>query len=159
MSIKKSLIIPALIIALFIGTPSVFAGAKNSGDAPAARDEAKEVQQNLPKLEAGEGVGLDATGNRFPSNLPKFQLEEKTEPIQAIESVFLRYIINPIFLISGGVAVIMILYAAARIITTRGEEEGLTAAKTTLTWAAAGLAVIMMAYTIVRNLSSILSII
>lgn len=94
----------------------------------------------------------------LPPNLPTFEkaFSGVKDPVQATESFFLNYIISPIFLLAAGVAVIMILYASFRIITARGEEEGITKAKTTLIWAAAGLALIMLAYTLVRNISTIL---
>lgn len=108
------------------------------------------------KTEKGQGVSIEDlmknTGGTLPSNLPKLNLSEVKDPVSWVEKFFLRYIINPIFLLSGGVAVIMILYSSFRIITARGEEEGLTAAKTTLIWAGAGLGLIMLSYTIINNL-------
>lgn len=110
-----------------------------------------------------KGITLEELGKnvdlKLPPNLPTFEKGFKgiKDPVKATESFFLNYIISPIFLLAAGVAVIMILYASFRIITARGEEEGITKAKTTLIWAAAGLALIMLAYTLVRNISTILT--
>ncbi len=106
------------------------------------------------KVKPGEGIPLSGIG--LPSNLPKFGLEGIGDPQKVTESFMLRYVINPIFIISGALAILMIIYSAGRIITARGEEDGLTAAKTTLTWAAIGLGLIMLAFTIVSNLVRII---
>lgn len=100
------------------------------------------------------GIGVGNTG--LPSNLPRLGLEGVTDPISAVETILLNYIITPIFVLAGGVAVIVIMYSAFQIITARGEEEGLSAAKTTLTWAFLGLGLVMLAYTIVSNLARII---
>lgn len=124
--------------------------------------EGSPVQPSLPasELPIGEGKNLEdtmkATEGSLPSNLPKFNLEKERNPIKAAESIFLNYVISPVFLIAGGVAVIVILYSSFQIITARGEEETLTAAKTTLTWAFLGLGLIMIAYTLISNLGGIL---
>ena len=103
---------------------------------------------------ARTGIPIGDTG--LPSNLPRLGLSGSTDPVAVTESFLLKYIIRPIFFISGGVAIIVIMYSGFQIITARGEEEGIRHAKTTLTWAFAGLALVMLAYTIVSNLASII---
>lgn len=158
---KYALIFLGLLFNFFLITPIV---AAIDSPSPAGKKEEKTVEPYTPpeekgaqiKTEAGQGVSIEdlmkKTGSQLPSNLPKLDLSEVKDPVSWVEKFFLRYIINPIFLLSGGVAVIMILYSSFRIITARGEEEGLTAAKTTLIWAGAGLGLIMLSYTIINNL-------
>ena len=109
------------------------------------------AQADNPPVKSLKGV--DAV---LPGNLPKLDVAEETDPVKLVETVLLKYVINPIFLISAGVAIIVIMYSAFRIIVARGEEEGITAAKNALIWAAAGLALVVMAYTIVNNLARII---
>lgn len=99
---------------------------------------------------------LDNSGIEVPSNLPTLGLEGVNDPVEATEGILLNFVINPIFFISGGVAVIIIMYSAFRVVTSRGEEEGLEAAKKSLTWAFIGLGLIMLSYTIVRNVTGII---
>lgn len=132
-------------------TPSAPASAKEKADTAVSPE-----QKPVSSAGKGEGVTLEQSGNKLPANLPRFNLSQKTNPIESIEYFMLRYVVNPVFLLSGGIAVLMIIYSAGRIIGARGEEEGLTAAKTTLTWAAAGLALIMVAFTLVQNLIALL---
>jgi hypothetical protein len=103
-----------------------------------------------------DGTSLRESGFIPPSNLPTFDLENENNPVAAFERILLNYIISPIFLISGGVAVIVILYSSFRLVTSRAQEDSITAAKTTLIWAFVGLALVMLAYTIVSNLASII---
>lgn len=108
-----------------------------------------------PSRPAGtSGIGVGETG--LPSNLPRLGLQGVTNPVSAVERILLNYVITPIFILAGGVAVIVIMYSAFQIITARGEEEGLSAAKTTLIWAFLGLGLVMLAYTIVSNLARII---
>lgn len=100
------------------------------------------------------GIPVDPTG--LPSNLPLLNMGNTTDPVKLSEAFLLNYIIRPIFFISGGVAIIMIMYSAFQIITARGEEEGITGAKTTLIWSFVGLGLVVLAYTIVSNLASII---
>ena len=107
--------------------------------------------------EAQTGRSLTDTEVQIPGNLPTLGLKDERDPIKATESLLVTYVINPIFLVAGGVAVIIIMYASFQIISSRGDEEaGLGAAKTTLTWALVGLGLIIASYTIVRNISSII---
>lgn len=99
-----------------------------------------------------EDLGFDASN---VENLPTLGLEGINDPVQAIDSVLLNYIINPIFILAGGAAVIVIMYSSFRLVASRGEEEGITAAKNALIWAFAGLALVLLAYTLVRNLAEI----
>jgi len=117
-----------------------------------------ELGENQPAT--GTGFSLeDAAGIsdfKRPGNLPTLGTETGKDPVVLIESVFLNYVINTIFLLAGGVSVIVIMYSAGRIIIARGEEEGLTAAKNTLIWAFLGLLLIILAYTLVRNLAAVI---
>jgi hypothetical protein len=106
--------------------------------------------------ESVPGVSLNETKAVLPDNLPTFGIENEKDPIRAFESILLNYIINPIFLLSGGVAVVVIMYSSFLIITSRAQEDSLTSAKTTLIWAFAGLALVILAYTIVSNLARII---
>ncbi|GEM_PF-6821789 len=120
---------------------------KKPSEVPAAKEEPS-------KVAPGQGIPLSGIG--LPANLPKFGLNNETDPQKFTESFMLRYVINPIFIISGALAILMIIYSAGRIITGRGEEDALTAAKTTLTWATIGLALIMLAFTLVNNIIRII---
>lgn len=142
---------------------SVLISIAHADDAPFAKNGKPDSPPVLPLLESGNGRTIEEleglAGVKLPPNLPTFKkgFQGIKDPVKATESFFLNYIISPIFLLAAGVAVIMILYASFRIITARGEEEGITKAKTTLIWAAAGLALIMLAYTLVRNISTIIT--
>ncbi len=101
------------------------------------------------------GVSLEEVKTKLPPNLPRLGINETDDPLEAIERVLLNYVITPLFSIVAGIALIMVLYSSFQLVISRGEEEGITTAKTTLIWSAAGLALTLMAYTIVRNISSI----
>ena len=105
--------------------------------------------------EAIRGFGYGSTPI-LPGNLPRLGISGEKSPVKIAETFLLKFVINPIFLLAGGVAVIIIMYSAFRIITARGEEEGITAAKNALLWAIVGLALVLMAYTIVRNVAQII---
>ncbi len=102
---------------------------------------------------------LESTGRGFdPSttpSLPTLGLENVDDPLAAVDSVLLNFVINPIFFLAGGAAVIVIMYAAFQMIKGQGDEEGLTNTKNTLIWAFAGLALVLLSYTIVSNLIEI----
>ena len=102
------------------------------------------------------GQSLEDLGAELPDNLPRAGIEDEMDAVTAVDSVLFRFVVTPIFFLAGGIAVIVILYSAARIIVARGEEEGLTAAKNALLWAFVGLLLIIFAYTLVRNLTQIL---
>lgn len=131
-------------------------------DTPVTVPQAANQQQNVSESTATsnsaprDGVSLEETGAVLPNNLPRFDIEGETDPIRAFETVLLNYVINPIFLLSGGVAVIVILYSSFLIITSRAQEDSLSSAKNTLLWAFVGLGLVMLAYTIVSNLARII---
>ncbi len=56
----------------------------------------------------------------------------------------------------GIVAVIMIVYAGARMVISAGNEEQINGAKKTITWAIIGLAVSMLAYSIVAIIENLI---
>lgn len=109
---------------------------------------------------AAQGTSLQDTLENsnvdVPDNLPTLGIEGEEDPITAVESVLVNYIINPIFLIAGGVATVVIMYSAFRVISSRGEEEGMEAAKKSLIWAFVGLGLVMLSYTIVSNMARII---
>jgi hypothetical protein len=105
-----------------------------------------------PTGDSLKDLGFDST--KAP-NLPTLGLENVNDPIKAIDSVLLNFVINPIFFLSGGVAVIVIMYAAFQLMKGQGEEEGLTNTKNTLIWAFAGLGLVLLSYAIVTNLVQI----
>lgn len=117
--------------------PSVYALDIPSGD-------------TLEDLELGEKGLTD-----LAPSLPTLGLEGVNDPIEAVDSVLLNFVINPIFFLAGGVAVIVIMYASFQLIKGQGEEEGVTNAKNTLIWAFAGLALVLLSYTLVTNLTTI----
>jgi hypothetical protein len=110
------------------------------------------VAVNNPTGDSLTDLGFKA--ETAPS-LPTLGLENVKDPIQAVDSVLLNFVINPIFFLAGGVAVIVIMYSAFQLIKGQGEEEGLTATKNTLIWAFAGLALVLLSYTLVTNLVGI----
>lgn len=133
------------------------AGASTTGTPPqpaATTTGAPAQPAPAPRAPGVSGIGVSDTG--LPSNLPRLGLQGVTNPVGAVERILLNYVITPIFILAGGVAVIVIMYSAFQIITARGEEEGLSAAKTTLIWAFLGLGLVMLAYTIVSNLARII---
>ena len=165
----------ALLIGMLVLTvqgPQVFAGdndekpATTTGGAAAppapetlepAKPGATVTPQSSVDQPSPQGVNPSETGSTpIPGNLPTFELEKITDPVNALESFLLKYVLNPIFLLSAGIAVIMIIYASFQLISGRGQEESITSAKNILTWAIAGLALIMLSYTIVRNLAAII---
>lgn len=108
-----------------------------------------------------EGVPLRETLRNsnvtLPTNLPTFNLGDETSAVKALEGILLNYVIRPIFLLAGGVAVVVIMYSAGLIITGRGQEDAITKAKTTLVWAFVGLGLVILAYTIVSNVARIIT--
>lgn len=157
-SFSKFLICLILLLSLVAGlSQSTYVFAQSAGDEQAGAEVPAQTEDagKLPR-----GVGLKETfkgvGGTLPSNLPDLDLAGTTEPVAFVESVLLKFVINPIFFIAGGVAILVVMYSAARIIFARGEEEGLTAAKNTLTWAALGLGLILLSYTIINNLAGLI---
>ena len=72
-------------------------------------------------------------------------------------SDFLLFFINLIFVFSGGIAVLMIVYGGFRYVVSGGEASGTEAGKKTLTYAVAGLAVILLAFAIVNIATRLLT--
>ena len=56
----------------------------------------------------------------------------------------------------GMVAVAFLIYGGVLMVTSAGEEEGVTKAKKIITWAAVGIVIIMLSYTIVTFVTSAL---
>jgi len=135
-------------------------GATGSTDAAADPDEAARRAAN-EAIEANDAAGdaksLRETGAVLPDNLPKIDLQGEQSPVKLVERVLLRFIIQPIFFLAGGVAIIIVMYSSFRLIAARGEEEGVTAAKKSLIWALVGLALVMLSYTIISNLAKIIA--
>ena len=50
----------------------------------------------------------------------------------------------------GGIAIIMIIIAGIRYVMSRGEEEGITKAKSTLTWTIGGLILLFLVLAIIN---------
>jgi hypothetical protein len=144
------MLLPIATIVMAQSEPNKPAPTSNSNPVPVAPPPPS--SQKKPSLSEGIPVGSEA----LPSNLPRLNMEGVKDPVQLTEGFMLKYIIRPVFFLSGGVAIIMILYSSFQIITARGEEDGLTSAKTTLTWAFVGLGLVVLAYTIVSNLASII---
>lgn len=63
---------------------------------------------------------------------------------------FLKYSINFIFALAGVVAVLFIIMAGVRFITSRGDEIQVEKAKKTLTFAIAGLVIVVFSFAIVN---------
>ncbi len=55
------------------------------------------------------------------------------------------------------VCVVMVIYGGYRLIASAGNEESVTAGKSILTWAIAGLAVVMLSYMLIFGISRILT--
>jgi hypothetical protein len=101
---------------------------------------------------------LNATQtNRDQSNtfgyLPTLDTDLDKDPVQLVETVLVNFVINPIFFISAGVAIFMIIWAAKSLLLGTVMEDEIAKAKKTLIWALAGLALITFSYTLVRNLT------
>ena len=108
------------------------------------------------KAKVGIGLDDDKIKAKLPSNLPRLGLEGKSDPVEVVDSILLNYVVTPIFFLAGGVAIIVILYSAFRLVIARGEEEGVTAAKKALIWGIVGLGLVMLAFTIVSNIARII---
>lgn len=76
-------------------------------------------------------------------------------PIQLkYEDVIIK-IINGILAITALTAIVIIVYSGIRMITSAGNEETVTAAKTTLRWAIVGLLVIVLSFALLASINKI----
>ena len=152
----KKLVTLLVLMGILIGFTMPFQQVLAGGTVvspPAAQDDQKPEGEGTTRTgQSLQDLGFDPSTVR---NLPTLGIEGEKDPVRVIDSVLLNYIVNPIFFLAGGTAVIVIMYSSFRIVVARGEEEGITAAKNALIWAFAGLALVVLSYTIVRNLIQI----
>lgn len=74
---------------------------------------------------------------------------EQYATLQCIPAVF-QLIITAALTFVGGVAVIMILYAGIRFITSRGDPKQVQGARQVMTWAIVGLVIVLVSFGIIR---------
>jgi heme A synthase len=116
-------------------------------------------QVSIP--EARAGINLTDTEFPEPDNLPTLDMDlsgdEKSEnPVQVVELFILNFIVYPIHILAGGVAIFMLVQAGMTLVLSRAEEDKLTEAKKTVIWSFVGLLLIVGSYTLVRNLVALL---
>jgi hypothetical protein len=108
----------------------------------------------------GDMLKLDSTAPYIPHPdlLPGGALENETNQtvIQEYFSdsaipTFIAYFMGLI----GGVALIALIWAGIRFITAFGEEEGITEAKRTATWAVVGFGITILSYAIVSVVNTL----
>lgn len=97
----------------------------------------------------------------YPYDLTNFDKPAGTlNNLLDIQSVpqFLVRLAKIVFILLGGVAAIVILVGAFRMVMSQGNQEGLTSAKRNITWAVIGLVVALLSYSIVAILQSFLGV-
>lgn len=77
------------------------------------------------------------------------------DPSTYIQQDFLPSITSTIIGIAGGLALLFVIIGGIQILTAYGNDERITAAKKTLTWALAGLVIAILSYSIVQIIVSI----
>jgi len=148
-SFSRSLASFLLLFALLCLSPASFAQV----DQP----DTTSTPTETPTTRSGtDGFTLEEAGTRITGNVPRLGIEGEGDPVKMVQKVLLNYVITPIFFVAGGVAVIIIIYSGFRIVIARGEEEGITVAKNSFLWALLGLGLIMVSYTLVRNLAELI---
>jgi len=116
----RSLLLAALL---------VFSSAVLSPVVSASSDAGKEACTGL------EGLGVDCNASG------KSAQEIAGQPI--------RSLINTLSIIIGGVAVVMIIYGGFKFVTSGGDADGTKSARNTIIYAAIGLAIVLLAQSIV----------
>jgi hypothetical protein len=81
-----------------------------------------------------------------PAYLPDIPGTSAEEKIQNFSGNFIVTLLQ----ISGGVAVILIIYNGFQYITSRGDDGEIDQAKTNITWIIGGLVLLMVSYVVVR---------
>ena len=71
--------------------------------------------------------------------------------------VFAEAMLKRLLLIIGTVSLLMLILNGFKYLTSRGEKEQLESAKKGLTWALAGLALALLAYTLVSAIAKLIS--
>lgn len=66
-------------------------------------------------------------------------------------------IINYVLGFLGLVAVVLIIYGGILMVTSAGNEEGVTKAKKIITWSAVGIVLIILSYSIVQFITNVIS--
>src|SRR3989338_6863736 len=117
---KKLLLATLILIAVFVSLPNL-AGAAGGEDNPASSCPDGQTCLDNP-------LGKDKT------NIPQF----------------LGQIISYALGIIGSLALVMIIYGGATWMLSRGNDEMIKKGKSTIVWAAFGLAVIFTSYALVR---------
>lgn len=107
----------------FAATPG--SGSSTSGGS----DAAKEACAGLEDL----GVDCDAGG----------------QTAQEVASKPIKSLINTLSIVVGGVAVIMLIYGGFKFVTSGGDSDGTKKARNTIIYAAVGLAIVLLAQSIV----------
>ncbi len=78
-----------------------------------------------------------------------------TDNPAALQQSVLPTITNLVIQLTGGLALLFVIISGVQILTAYGNEEKIGAAKKTLTWALAGLAIAILSYAIVQIIVSI----
>ncbi len=77
------------------------------------------------------------------------------DPSKYIQQKFIPAVTNAIIASSGGFALLFVIIGGIQMLTAYGNDEKITTAKKTLTWALAGLLIAILSYSIVQILVSI----
>ncbi|HEX5430006.1 MAG TPA: pilin [Patescibacteria group bacterium] len=90
---------------------------------------------------------------------PNYDSSQPQNPLQQFGNlkVFTEQMIQNILLVIGAVSLLMIIINGFRYMTARGNDEQVSTARRALTWAIAGLAISLFAYTIVSAVAKLIS--
>ena len=69
--------------------------------------------------------------------------------------IIIKNVVTAALVFAGIVAVALIIYAGARYITSKGDEARIESAKTTLTYAFVGLAIIFLSFFVITFISQL----
>lgn len=123
--LKKVMVFTALAASLFIGGSALPAYAASPFDASK-----QAACQGVELKDSGNCSSVAAKGNRM--------------------TALIRTVINILSFIAGAAAVIMIIYAGLKYITSGGEASNISSAKSALLYAVIGLIVVMVSQLLVK---------
>jgi hypothetical protein len=104
----------------------------------------------IPSQAHAAAEGCDKLQTQFNTYGGQFSNIAQDLPHYCTASGLLRYIINIILSLVGGITIVMIMIGGYRYITATGNQELANKGKETVLWAAIGLAVVVMAATFVN---------
>lgn len=138
------------MIALIVGALTVFS---IGGNLVFAADLTMTKPPIIP-----EGANKQTTASSTPGTIDISTLKLPgvgSDQGQALQQNVLPAITNIVIGLTGGLALLFVIFSGIQILTAYGNEEKIGAAKKTLMWALAGLIISMLSYAIVQILVSI----